>query len=398
MIYALLFNGASAVPLFVPLLPQLLLIYFAVRYFDFDILRNSAAKFYFFAISSFLFFLAIAAGFISELDLFFRLFKLSLNSIFAIFAAVALAGRYGDDFAKVYTGAITKLSLLGIFGLIISSITDWSLVAYIGDRSYHTNLLTVWIADGEVSSSGTNFSPFAYRLQSFFDEPGTFGMFLIPALYFAIYERRAMPIIVLITSIFLTESANAWVGTIILFIIYIFRTSSAIQKLLISSVLLSVLIAFSDVLTTLYEMKMGIDEAYANASSYGTREMEYRYILDNLLSHAAPLSYLGRAHAALPGISSAYVDWAIHGGWVFLFLLFCGLIATGMVFVKIRASACEQSYFPFVLAVTFFISGFQRASVLDNILFMTLFYWSLLAVPRMNGEMRNGEIIEYRRC
>jgi hypothetical protein len=207
-----------------------------------------------------------------------------------------------------------------------------------------------------------------------------------------------MSIIVLITSIFLTESANAWVGAMILFIIYIFRASSAIQKLLISSVLLSVSIAFSDVLMTLYEVKMGIDEAYANASSFGTREMEYRYIIDNLLTHAAPLSYLGRARAALPGFSSAYVDWAIHGGWVFLFLLFCGLIATGMVFVKIRATAYAQSYFPFVLAITFFISGFQRASVLDNILFMTLFYWSLLAVPGLERRNENGELIEYRRC
>lgn len=393
MIYALLFNGPSVVPLFFPVFPQLLLIYFAMRYFHLDFLRDGGAKYCFSVISIFLFFLAITAGMMSDQDLFLRFFKLFLNSLFAIVAATALVAHYGHRFPRVYTDAITRLSLLGIAGLVVSSVADWSVVENIADRSYHTNFLTAWIADGGENSSASIFGPFVYRLQSFFDEPGTYGIFLLPALYFAIYERRAISIIILVATIFLTESASAWVGAMMLFVVYFFHSSSSIQKLLIFIVILSILLAFSEAIIALYEIKMGIDEAYANASSYGTREMEYRYILDNLLSHAAPLSNVGKARAALPGISSAYVDWAVHGGWVFISLLFCGLIAVGRIFVKVNSAAATQSYFPFVLALSLFISGFQRASILDNILFMTLFYWSLLIAPR-----RKEETIELCRC
>ncbi len=367
-----------ALPLFLPLLPQLLLVWMAIRYFDQDAIRGQVGLLYFAVVSAFMLMLTLTAAFQSESELFLKYAKLVLNSGFAIIAASALVARYGANFPKVYTDAIVVLSVLGIAGLALTLVTDWRLAVNIGERLYLSNLLTVWISDSGFNSSQAMFGPFQYRLQSFFDEPGTYGMLLLPALYQALETRRWSQVLVLVAAVFLTESANAWLGAVLLFALFLFQAGSTAQKLGICAALGAMTLAFADVLLALYDIKMGIDAAYASNSSFGTRALEYAYVSEHFTRHALPLSELPRAQAALPGISSSYVSWAVHAGWAFLAVFLLSATVAGWVHVKIWFKMSSRNYFPFVLAVTLLSSGFQRTSIFDNILFMALFYWAVM--------------------
>lgn len=378
MIYILLANGASAFPLFIPVIPQLALVILALRYFDQAPLKNSLSVYYFGLVSLFVLVMAISAAFNSDMDLFLKYFKLLINSGFALVAAAALVARYRSDFPKAYTDAIVAMSALGIAGLMLTMVTDWHIAVSLGDRQYLSNFLTVWISDDGFNSSAAMFSPFKYRLQSFFDEPGTYGMLLLPALYYAISAKRGWQVLVLVAAVFLTESANAWLGTLFLFALFIFKDGTTTQKVAVALAIAGVAVGFGSVLMTLYDIKMGIDEGYATNSSFGTRALEYGYVAEHLLRHAWPLSHLDQAAAALPGVSSSYVDWVIHAGWAFIGLLFMSAIVTGGAYVKIWSKMSSRNYFPFVLALMLFLSGFQRTSVFDNVLFMTLFYWAIM--------------------
>lgn len=387
MMYILLCNGASAVPLFIPILPQLLLIFYSIRYFHIGIVQHNSVKIIFALISIFILLVVLTAALQVDVDLFFKFSKTLVNSIFSVVAATALIYRYRDDFPEIYTNAVVKFSLLGIVGLCFTLISDWNISANIGERNYYTNLLTVWIADGDANSSLTYFSPFKYRLQSFFDEPGTFGIILIPALYYSIHKKQAIKIALLCSSIFLTESLNAWVGAFILFIYFFFKSSSKTHKVLFLISAFVIGLVFADVFRSLYEIKMGIDDAYSNNSSYGTRSLEYQYILDNLFFHALPLSNIRHAFDQLSGVSSAYIQWIIYGGWIFIIVLFSGMIAIGALYLKLRRDYPSNNYFSFILAISLYTSGFQRTSILDNVLFMTLFYWSLFNIFQRRNEV-----------
>jgi hypothetical protein len=114
---------------------------------------------------------------------------------------------------------VLAMSVAGVLGLVLSEVTDWHLTAAIGDRVYQTNLLNVWLVDSGFDSSQTSISPFAFRLQSYFDEPGTYGMVLIPALFHFLDNGEKGKATILAVCVFLSESASAWFLALLLLVI-----------------------------------------------------------------------------------------------------------------------------------------------------------------------------------
>ena len=112
MIYALLANGPSAVPLFIPLLPQALLMFLLLRQ-----LRRSPVPFLppsTVVVSAVIFALAIVGAFASDLQAALKYSKLVLNSVTAVAIGAALLCRYGDRFAAAYSSAVSLACLAGI--------------------------------------------------------------------------------------------------------------------------------------------------------------------------------------------------------------------------------------------------------------------------------------------
>ena len=379
MIYALLCNGASVVPLFVPLVLQVLLILLAIKYGRGERPKDETATMI--VVSVALLVLATIAGLKSDLDNVLKLYKLLGNSIVAIFVVRGLSNRYGREFPAAYANAVLWMSVVGVAGLGLAAVTDWHITANIGDRAYHTNLLTAWISDSDFESSLAVFSPLPYRLQSFFDEPGTFGMLLVPAFFHFLDTGHRGKTAVLAACILLSESASAWFFAALLTALTFRSIRRRTDKFALLALLLAVGIYIAPDVVKLYEIKVGLDEAYANNSSFGTRSLEYDYVLRNLTTHFLPLSRMDQAYAELEGISSSYIAWYVLGGALFVLVGIGALFAIARVAIAAYRSKDATQRFATVLAVVLFSSGFQRTSFLDNILFMSLFYWALCQSP-----------------
>ena len=306
-------------PLFVPLLPQALLIYLTFRSGGWRDLRGTPSS----AVIIALIFIVLAtiAGLSSDTDNLSKLYKLLGNSLVAVLIARALINRYGSDFPSAYAHAVMGMSLLGVLGLVLAGLTEWHLTASIGERAYHTNLFTVWISDSGFDSSQAVFSPFKYRLQSFFDEPGTYGMLLVPALFHFLDKGSYRKAAIMTACIFLSESASAWMFAAALLSLKLYFAPRRTDKVLVLAFLVLIgIVIYPDVIK-LYEIKVGLDEAYANSSSYGTRSLEYDYVLRNLATHFVPFTRIDTAYAELEGISSSYVAWYVLAGGLFLLIL-----------------------------------------------------------------------------
>ena len=378
MIYILLTNGASIVPFFLPGLPQLLLILATIRVLATQRLPKSLSIFAVLIALSFLF---LFAGFASLQDQATRFAKLIGNALVAYVFAAGLVHRYGEKFPYHYSRALLFFTVIGIIGILLTLITDWNVTYALGEREYHTNLLTAWLTDGGYNSSNTFLTPFSYRLQSLFDEPGTFGILLVPAIFESVKEGRIKESCILILGALLSESANAWVLFLIIVIGNIYTQNSNLKKSLILLILVSLLVISAPTLVQLYEIKAGIDEAYANSSSLGTRSQEYAYFLRNWEQHLLPFQNL-HAMALFPdGISVSYVSWYMYGGVIFIAMLVIVVLGMVMTVMQGRRWSDPTRHFQIILAALLLLSGAQRSSFFDNVLFMTLSFWVLLHRP-----------------
>lgn len=383
MIYILLANGASVIPFFLPGIPQLLL---AMASLWVVIGQRLPVSPPIFAVLLGLLLLCALAALNGLPDQTSRFAKLMVNAMVAYVFAVGLVRRYGDDFPHQYSRVLCFFTVTGILGSLLASFTDWNITYAIGDRTYHTNILTTWLTDGNFNSSQSFLSLLPYRLQSLFDEPGTFGILLVPAFFHSVQRGKTKETLILLIGALLSESANAWALCLVILMGKVWTLKSRVTKALFFTALAGLLTAAAPTLIQLYEIKTGIDEAYANSSSLGTRSLEYTYLQQNWERHLLPFQEL-HAMAQFPdGISVSYVSWYIYGGVIFVAMLAAVVMALALILVRGRKWAGPSRYFQILLAVILLLSGAQRSSLFDNVLFMTLAFWALLHRPERPRE------------
>lgn len=383
MIYILLVNGASIVPFFLPGLPQLMLMLATLRVFS---KHGVPISLPIILVLTALSIILVFAIFFGLPDQGFRVAKLIFNAQVAYIFAAGMVRRYGASFPHFYSRAILFFTTIGIFGSILTLISDWSITFALGDREYHTNLMTTWITDAGFNSSDTFLTPFPYRLQSLFDEPGTFGILLVPALLHFVKEGRVKESFILIIGAMLSESANAWALCLIIFFWKALTLNSKLAKGFLFLALATLLAFAAPTFIQLYEIKAGIDEAYSNSSSLGTRSKEYAYLLENWDEHLLPFQNMHAFTQFPDGVSVSYVSWYMYGGLLFVSMLLIIVFNVGMVLFRGSLRADSARYFQFVLGLILLISGAQRSSLFDNVLFMTLTFWVLLHKPIRSRE------------
>lgn len=374
MIYILLANGASVIPQFVPYIPQLILLLWA--FFVFVTYRHRVAL-PLYGIVCFLFVLSFAAFLYGEYNEGYRFLKLFFNCLVAMLLATGIRQRYEENFSEAYSEAVLLFTVLGIIGLILTSFSSWSAVSSIGDRVYHTNFLTTWLMDGDFDSSHTLFSPFPYRLQSMFDEPGTYGMLLVPAFFYFFFSSRFLGAAILLMGVFLSESANAWVLCVLVMILKAIQLDRIKAKVFLGIMMLLVTTVFWSVFIQLYEIKTGIDAAYVHNSSVGVRSDEYAYVFNSWAYHVLPFDDMKVESRFPDGISVSYINWYVKSGFGFLIVLCLVFWRFCMKLMVNFKTGTHDGWFPIVLGATLLLSGFQRSSFLDNILFMTLTFWAI---------------------
>jgi len=375
MMFLALINGASIIPLFIPLIPQVLILIFTIKFFDLNVIKYYYQILFYITIMVVILITSFASAALSDSESALKYFKLLINSIFSIGLASALIKVYGSDFRFFYVKYISIFVFMGIMGLMLVELFDWNVVKSISTREYHTNFLTTWLSDDGYNSSATTFSPFKYRLQSFFDEPGTFGVFVVPAFYQTLYSKNIKLTILLGVGIFLSESASAWVFSIMIIILQPFQTKASFKKILATlSILMLIAILSYDYILLLYNIKTGVDEAYANASSGESKMADFLFLYENYFNHIIPM----QSNISLPGFSVSYVSWLLSSGWLFSLIILFSLILITHSLIVSRANSRSNGSFNFILLISIFFAGFQRSSFLDNIMFSTFFYWALM--------------------
>ena len=378
MIYVLLINGASIVPFFLPGLPQILLILVTIRVLSRHGLHVSLPIF---SVLIALCCLLVFSTLQGLPDQSLRVAKLMVNALVAFVFAAGMVHRYGDTFPHFYSRALLFFTTIGILGSCLTLISDWNVTFSLGERQYHTNMLTTWLTDAGFNSSHTFIAPIPYRLQSLFDEPGTFGMLLAPAFLYYVREGKTKESFILMIGALLSESANAWALCLIILIGKAWTLNSKLKKSLLFLTLATLLAVAAPTFIQLYEIKAGIDEAYANSSSLGTRGQEYTYLKENWENHLIPFQSLHAITQFPDGISVSYVSWYMHGGVVFVVMFL--IIVLAMLLAVLRGSrrGDPTRYFQIGLGLILLLSGAQRSALFDNVLFMTLAFWVLLHRP-----------------
>jgi hypothetical protein len=210
-----------------------------------------------------------------------------------------------------------------------------------------------------------------------FDEPGTYGMLLVPAFFYFVFSSRFLGAAILLMGVFLSESANAWVLCVLVMILKAIELDSIKAKVLLGIMMLIAITSFRSVFIQLYEIKTGIDTAYVHNSSVGVRSDEYAYVFNSWAYHVLPFDNMKVESRFPDGISVSYVNWYVKSGFGFLIvfcLVFWRLLKRLMTECKAKNS---DNWFSIVLGATLLLSGFQRSAFLDNILFMTLTFWAL---------------------
>lgn len=387
MIYILLANGASSFPQFIPVIPQLLLVLCAL----WSLIKVPYRPTFLNALIVGAVVLLLAFSLILNVpEEGLRFAKILVNALVSFLLVSLLNYRYGNNFPEVYSRAILFITVAAVAGLLLTTISDWHVSSSIGERQYNTNFLTTWLIDDGFNSSRTEFSPFPYRLQAMFDEPGTYGMLLVPAFFYFFHSGNSKSAALLLVGVFLTESANAWA---LCFLILMGRALSGKltwPKLLFWLVLAASAISLSwSALVQLYEIKSGLDPAYENASSFSVRAAEYGYVIDEWYNHLLPLQNRQVFGLFPSGISVSYITWYLNAGIIFVIILFAFCIALFIKLLNGRNRRDSNHYFSVVLAAVMLLSGFQRTSFLDNILFMSLTFWAFTnwapkTSPRIN--------------
>lgn len=384
----LLLNGPSAISLFFSGLLQMLMIgclvykLFSLNWrIRFDLTLNICAMGLLFFSMSFISFLLF------QDDSFFYV-RCFLIWVLSLIIAQLIVGECGVSFIEKFSNVILVFTILGILGLFVNLLTPgFEFVKSIPPRDYHTNFLTVWITDSGYNSSLSSISPFPIRLQSFFDEPGTYGILLLPAFYYFILEKRFVYAFIISLGVLFSESLNAIILMVVFSVFIVSWRGSLLSKFLLLFFVGAIIFSLYDFLRPVVEIKLGLDPAYETNSSLSVRQAEYERMFSSLdiLFSIQPFSIVSGM-----AISSSYVRWFFFSGIAF-FITFLTFIIELVCQWKIVCGSeyAKRKYIPvFLLSLSLFISGFQRSSILDNILFMTLFMVSSLSLRYL---IKDGE-------
>lgn len=387
----LLLNGPSAISLFLSGLLQLLLVLsVAYKLIGLKWRIHSQQNINVYVVGFLFFFMSFISFALFQEDSFFYIRCFLIWALSLVIAQV-MVGEYKESIMVIFSNVMLVFTLLGILGLLIHSFSlGFEVIKSIPPRDYHTNFLTVWITDSGYNSSLSTISPFSIRLQSFFDEPGTFGVLLPPVFSYFLLKKRFVCAFIISLGLFFSESLNAIVMTFVFLSFIVFWRGSFLSKLFTVFFAIVLILFAYEFLRPIIEIKLGLDPAYGTNSSLSVRQAEYELMLSsvNSLFSVKPFSAVSDM-----AISSSYVRWFFSCGILFV-LAFISIVIDLFLQWRIvqffKHARCETIPI-FLLSFSLFVSGFQRASILDNILFMTLFFSSSLLLRFISENIRSSK-------
>jgi len=272
------------------------------------------------------------------------------------------------------------MAIAGIFGFALDyfGFLPSLAVRNIGSRYYDYKLLLFQIQGSD--SFVQIFGKSLYRLQGFFDEPGSFAFVLLLAIVYFIGRRRVWSVAILSIALILTFSLGAFITLLGITLIYIVRTRKT-KKLIKILFILSLIIFIALILymktgnewlKNYISMKFGIGSYEGSFSSFSSRENEYILIFKTLVNFPFGCDVESAFNLNNAYFSSGIIsDLTMYGITAFFIRLSLEIFIVSRSIVALGAKRRSVVISAFAVLVMI-LMGYQRMSFLRTY-YMTIF-------------------------
>ncbi|MCX8119678.1 MAG: hypothetical protein N3E45_02415 [Oscillatoriaceae bacterium SKW80] len=310
-------------------------------------------------------------------------FSTTLSRI-VVFSVLFFTILYSNDKTikkcmNLYSNILVIFSILGII-LFFLIIGGWQpiVISTIYGRDYNNYLLGLSVIEGFITLN-------AYRVQSFYDEPGTFAMALLPGIFWlTIANFNFKKCFILITGLFMTFSVGGWSALIICLVILIFNISS-MRNIVYKNSIKILLLTFLSILLIFFIINNTFQNiTISELASWITYYINDKYYNDQRLNQIPFVINLLIKNPQGPPIQIYYKDITagifvsfLEGGWIGIIgycLIFMALLR--MIFFVVKEYQKYQQSQLIALAlsvVSLIIMSFQRGELLT-------FYYSIFIV------------------
>ena len=241
------------------------------------------------------------------------------------------------------------------------------------------------------------------RMYGVFAEPGTFAMYLLPALAYALVHRKILAAVLFLVCMLLTASLGGYLGIILVAVAFVqweARRRGAVTALFVA---LAAAVIVVCVFGTVYEFFAAsyLDKGESAAARESNVDLFFRHFLDiafddplGMKLHGDSLTELTKSDSLYIGSNFTIGNALIVGGLMsfigyVMFLLVntvCWLRAIGRTsHSKVMECVCVS--FPAVLSFVV-----QRATIFDSALYSFLFAVPILSVLRRGPEDTSFDI------
>jgi len=214
------------------------------------------------------------------------------------------------------------------------------------------------------------------RLQTIFDEPGTYALLLLPAImYYTVKKQKR--VFILIFGLLLSASVGGIISLLICISLYLIKNSRKNIGLIISLCLIGTVIffCFSSEINDFFQLKFGIGKYRGTFSSYGAREIEYKnsykILLDNPFGVDRRTDLLNKYGY---NISSEILRELYLNGILAFVIRVCLEINISFLVLRTYFTKKRENVIPLYTMIPLIMMGYQRMTFINN------FYTYLLVI------------------
>jgi hypothetical protein len=312
-----------------------------------------------------------------------------------LFLAVSLDRNAVLDLLDLASRLVLILAVLGVIGFLLDSFVNLPIldVVNIGSRFYEFKglIFTIQGKDSIVHIFGKDI----FRLQGWFDEPGSFAFYLIPAIFYYLYKAKWIQVSILGIALLFSFSLGGILSVlIVIFINRLFTKPSILLIFIICLVIsFSLFVVFFPTqfkwIIDYVQLKFGIGDYSGSFSSFGVRQYEYKRIFATLInfplgSDTNSMFEFNKAYFS-SGIVLEFTKYGIVGFFLRLCFDLSIVIACIVSITKEERSITLAAS----IALVLLLMGYQRMTFLRTNYF-TILMIATLAI--MKKDMKNAEM------
>jgi len=379
---AFFFNGSNLMALAFPEITKFILLISLLLLFRFVYINEIQLNFTLLSIRiKLILILILIFVFISNLATLYNVsiqtnvyFLIKFNLLFAVMTIILFYISYTDmiRILRLYNLLIVYTAIVGIVGLILINYNVLHIFAqyYIPPRTYNFYGLLFLIEKDSILSIN-NIS--LYRLQSLFDEPGSYAFLLLPSIiWYRYHEKRPFILIILYSALLFTFSIGAIISLLLFHLIVISRSKIKILKyfivisFLILILYLSVPTEYYNAFISFIEYKFGIGSFANMHTSGGERLNQLNNFISLIKLNVFGLGLSGNSFALTSGILREMIASGIIGiiSLIVIYIIFFLMV---LDYIKIH------NYFLASIGFSIMMEGFQRASMFQSFLTFLMF-------------------------